>query len=169
MPEIHAGLRKAESSILTQIRTGRMGLASFLNRAKLLDFPSSNCQCGQAKETAAQIIAYCSRFAEQRRILTNPLTCRQDVKALVSSAAGEKSLVRWFLRLRILPQFLFAEELLRREEEEEEEGTPFRYSPTTEKTVESVQQIAARVFRPVEGFPSCKLSEVSHGLTAKSE
>src|SRR5215469_5797736 len=53
------GLRKAESSILTQIRTGRIGLAAFLNRARVPDFPSPMCQCGQAEETASHIIAYC--------------------------------------------------------------------------------------------------------------
>jgi len=81
-PEIHVGLRKAKSSILTQIRTGRVGLASFLNRARVPDFASSKCQCGQEEETAAHIIACCPRFAEQRRSLANPLTGRQDVQAL---------------------------------------------------------------------------------------
>ena len=93
-------------------------MASFLNRARVPGFPSPMCQCGQAEETAAHIIAYCPRFAEQRRSIANQLTGRQDVKALVSSAEGAKRLARWFLGLRILPQFLLAEELLR-----EEEGT----------------------------------------------
>ena len=35
--EIHVGLRKAESSILTQIWTGRIGLAAFLNRGRVPD------------------------------------------------------------------------------------------------------------------------------------
>jgi len=38
VPEIYNGLRKAESSILTQIRTGRIGLAAFLNKARVPDF-----------------------------------------------------------------------------------------------------------------------------------
>ena len=89
-PEIHVELRKAERSILTQIRTGWIGLASFHNRARVPDFSSPICQCGQAEETAAHIIVYCPRFVEQRRSLANPLTGRQDVQALVSSAEGAK-------------------------------------------------------------------------------
>ena len=121
MPEIHTGLKKAESSILTQIRTGRIGLASFLNRARVLDFPSPKCQCGRAEETASHIIAFCPCFEEQRSRLADPQTGRLDVKALVHSARGAKRLARWFLSLRILPQFHLAEELLREEERMEGE------------------------------------------------
>jgi len=113
-PEIHVGLRKAESSILTQIRTGRIGLAAFLNKARVPDFPSPKCQCGQAEETASHIIAYCPRFTAQRRNLTGP-SGHMDVRTLAGTVKGVKRLARWFLGLRILPQFRLAEELLREE------------------------------------------------------
>jgi hypothetical protein len=38
-----------------------------------------------------------------------------DLRSLVTKAEGVKRLARWFLRLRILPQFLFAEGLIYRE------------------------------------------------------
>ena len=114
-PKIHKELKKAESSILTQIRTGRIGLAAFLNKARVPNFPSPICQCGQAEETASHIIAYCPRFAEQRQGLA---VGHPDIKKLVSTAKGAQRLARWFLRLRVLPQFYYAEELLREEEEE---------------------------------------------------
>jgi hypothetical protein len=113
-PEIHVGLRKAESSILTQIRTGRIGLAAFLNRARVPDFPSPMCRCGQAEETASHVIAHCPRFTDQRRGLAGPAG-RTDVRTLVGTVKGGKRLARWFLGLRILPQFNLAEELLREE------------------------------------------------------
>ena len=114
-PKIHADLKKAESSVLTQIRTGRIGLAAFLNKARVPDYPSPKCQCGLAEETASHVIAYCPRFTEQRQSLAPG---RPNVKELVSSVEGAKRLARWFLRLRILPQFNLADELLREEEEE---------------------------------------------------
>lgn len=123
VPEIHVGLKKAESSMLTQIRTGRIGLACFLNKARVPEFPSPMCQCGQAEETASHIIAFCPRFSEQRRQLTDQSGDRLHVKALVDSAEGAKRLVRWFLRLRILAQFYLAEELLREEERIEREAS----------------------------------------------
>src|SRR5919197_2135830 len=103
------------------MRTGRIGLAAFLNKARLPDYPLLRCQCGRAEETAEHVIAYCPRFTEQRRSLAAD---RLDVKALTSTAEGAKRLTRWFLRLRILPQFHLAEELLREEEEGEEIGGP---------------------------------------------
>ena len=78
-PKIHKELKKAESSVLTQIRTGRIGLAAFLNKARVPNFPSPICQCGQAEETALYIIAYCPRFAEQRQGLA---VGRPDIKKL---------------------------------------------------------------------------------------
>jgi hypothetical protein len=110
--KIHEGLHKAESLVITQIRTGRIGLAAFLNKARVPEFPSPACQCGQAYETAKHIIAECPRFAEARRSLTEPGSNQVDVKSLVSKADRVQGLARWFLRLRILPQFHLAEELL---------------------------------------------------------
>ena len=80
------------------------------------NFPSPIYQCGQAEETASHIIAYCPRFAEQRQRLA---VGRLDVKKLVSTAKGAQWFTRWFLRLRVLPQFYYAEELLQEEEEKE--------------------------------------------------
>jgi len=42
-----------------------------------------------------------------------------DVRTLVRTVKGVKRLARWFLGLRILPQFHLAEELLREEVGEE--------------------------------------------------
>jgi len=118
-PKIHEGLKKAESSILTQIRTGRIGLASFLNRAKVPDFPTPMCQCGRAEETASHIIAFCPRFITQRDSLTSPPQGRLDIRTLVDTPEGAKRVGRWFLKLQILPQFRLAEELMREEERKE--------------------------------------------------
>ena len=45
-PKIHKELKKAESSVLTQIQTRRIGLVAFLNKVKVPNFPSSICQYG---------------------------------------------------------------------------------------------------------------------------
>ena len=65
----HKDLRKAESVVLTQIRTGWIDLAAFLNKMQVPDFLSFQCRCGQAQETAAHIILHCSLYAETRRRL----------------------------------------------------------------------------------------------------
>jgi len=45
----HAALCKAESAVITQIRTGRIGLAAFLNKARVPEVESPACQCGWAR------------------------------------------------------------------------------------------------------------------------
>ena len=47
--KLHAGLQKAESSVLVQARTGRIGLAKFLYNCNVLGILSTQCRCG-AKE-----------------------------------------------------------------------------------------------------------------------
>ena len=91
---LHWGLRKAESSALIQIRTGRIGLAAFLNKARVPGYPSPFCQCGQAPETASHIIAHCPRFTEARSQLRDPQTSLVDSKALVSRTDTVRRLMR---------------------------------------------------------------------------
>jgi hypothetical protein len=116
--KLHAKLRKAESSIITQIRTGRIGLAAFLNKAKVPGFPSPVCPCGSARETAAHVIAHCERFAELRRTLIDSRTRQIDIKGLVSKPEIVPKLAKWFIQLQILPQFALAGRLLYGGEEE---------------------------------------------------
>jgi hypothetical protein len=109
--KIHKDLKKAESAVLTQIRTGRIGLAAFLNKVRVPDYLSPACRCGQAHETAAHIIAHCQLYAEARRSLRGP-DMRMDVRSLVSTSEGARRLTKWVISLRILPQFNLAAELL---------------------------------------------------------
>ncbi len=122
--KLHAQLRKAESSIITQIRTGRNGLAAFLNKRRVQDFPSPICPCGQARETAKHVIVHCSRFTERRAALRDPRTGQLDVKKLVEDPGGAARLARWFMQLRILPQYFLAAELLYGDEGENEVEQP---------------------------------------------
>jgi hypothetical protein len=108
----HAALHKAESAVITQIRTGRIGLAAFLNQARVPGVESPACQCGWARETAAHIIAHCPRFAGARHQIADPHTGQVNIKSLTSSLEGVRRLAKWFIQLQILPQFNLAEELL---------------------------------------------------------
>ena len=95
--KIYAGLHKAESAVMTQIRTGRIGLTAFLNKARVPDFPSPVCQCGRARETAQHIIVHCDRSTAARNKLADPRTGGVNLKSLLSSAAGAQCLAKWFI------------------------------------------------------------------------
>src|SRR5437667_10125607 len=66
--KLQAQLQKAESSIITQIHTGCIELAVFLNKTRVPGFSSPVCPCGQARETAEHVIAHCNRFTGCRAV-----------------------------------------------------------------------------------------------------
>ena len=115
--KLHSGLHKAESVVITQIRTGCIGLAAFLNKARVPDFPSPVCQCGRARETVRHVILHCNRFMAARHKIADPRSRVVDLKSLLSCAAGARRLAQWFIQLQILPQFQLARELIYGEEE----------------------------------------------------
>jgi len=55
---LHEGLHKAESSIFTQIRTGKIGLADFLHRIGVPEATSPACACGYERETARHTLSF---------------------------------------------------------------------------------------------------------------
>ena len=115
---LHKNLRKAESAVLTEIRTGRIGLAAFFNKVWVPDYSSPSCRYGLAQETVTHVIAHC-QLSEARRSLRDPRTGLVDIKSLVGTAEGVRRLTEWFIRLRILPQFDLGSELLYEKGEEE--------------------------------------------------
>ena len=64
--KLHDQLRKAESTVLVQARTGRIGLASFLNKAQVLGVDSPSCRCEQGIETAKHLLLHCLIEQEHR-------------------------------------------------------------------------------------------------------
>ena len=67
--QLHTGLSKAQSSILTQVRTGKIGLVAFLCKRQVPGFPTPACSCGALWETAKHPVLDCPRFLQVRRSL----------------------------------------------------------------------------------------------------
>jgi hypothetical protein len=57
--KLHSGLQKAESSVLVQARTGRIGLAKFLYNRKVPGILSAQCRCEAGEETPRHMALYC--------------------------------------------------------------------------------------------------------------
>ena len=122
----HKGLCKHQSSLLTQIRTGKVGLRAFLFKRKVLDVATPWCQCDRGKETAAHLVLDCSKLLQQRtelQRLQQPLALHtyQDFIKATSQPRRARQLVHWLLSTRRFPEFCLTE-CYRREEEEEEEA-----------------------------------------------
>ena len=108
---LHAGLPKAHTSILTQIRTGKIGLAALLHRCRVPGFDSPACPCGWQWETAKHVILQCRRFTRERLVLRQ-LTATTDFQRLTSDHRAAAALAPWFLRLDLLSQFSWARDHL---------------------------------------------------------
>ena len=59
-------LQKHESSLLVQIRTGKIGLRAFLHSRRVPGVTSPGCECGAGRETALHLILECRDTISQR-------------------------------------------------------------------------------------------------------
>lgn len=69
-----SGLRKATASILIQLRTGRVGLAAYLNRINRCE--SARCGCDLGNQTINHILLECPLLQEERNWMRNALSDR---------------------------------------------------------------------------------------------
>src|SRR5258708_1500008 len=110
----HHDLRKHESSFLTQIRTGKVGLRSFLFERKVPDVATPRCPCGEGPETAAHLVLDCRDLAQRREELQRLLSPRildtyRDFAAATAKKKSAHTLVRWLLSTGRFPEFRLAE------------------------------------------------------------
>ena len=110
----HRGLRKHESSILTQIRTGKIGLKAFLHQRRVPDVLSPRCSCEEAAQTPQHLFLDCPETERERRELPELRTLR-DYEAQIRDPQTAGKLARWLLGLGRLRQFDLAESLRREE------------------------------------------------------
>lgn len=106
--KLHSKLRKAESTILIHMRTGRTGLAHFLHKAKVPGWDSGVCECGQALETPRHVLLYCPRERERRTEFGE----RADFVRLLDTPEGAGIASRWMIQSGRLRQFQVANSLL---------------------------------------------------------
>ena len=108
--KIHSKLRKAESSVLIQLRTGRIGLAHFLNKARVPEFDTGQCRCGHGAETPRHLLLYCPE-EEDRREQLGPRAVRSFVR-LLNTQDGAAVAAKWVIQSGRLRQFEVASSLL---------------------------------------------------------
>jgi hypothetical protein len=65
--KLHIGLRKAESSVLVQARTGRIGLVKFLYNRGVPRILSAQSRCRMGEETPRHMALYCAEEADRRQ------------------------------------------------------------------------------------------------------
>lgn len=111
----HKLLRKHESSLLIQIRTGRIGLRQFLFSRNVPGVTSPFCRCEEGYETATHLFLFCPELRSSRRQLENdlgrPLRTLPDLVRETNRPEGAATLVRWLLTQHRLSEYRVAEQI----------------------------------------------------------
>jgi hypothetical protein len=99
------GLRKATSSVLIQLRTGKIGLAGYLSKINARDSP--RCDCNLGNQTVPHVLLECPLLQEERQIMRGGLC-----EAGVSMHLGTDELLQQLPARPILAQFMLSSKLL---------------------------------------------------------
>jgi Reverse transcriptase (RNA-dependent DNA polymerase) len=102
-PEIHSKVSKATSSLITQIRTEKIGLNAFLTDRRVPD-KQATCTCGWLRQTAKHILVFCPEFAGRRDSLFEAAGT-SDYSVIVATARGAKAAATWLQHTGLLPQY----------------------------------------------------------------
>ena len=63
--QLHKRIKKPVTALITQMRTGKIGLRAFLFARKLAD--NSKCECGHRSQTVRHVLSDCRKFTRLRR------------------------------------------------------------------------------------------------------
>lgn len=91
----HNGIRRPLSSLITQLRTGKIGLAHYLHKIQRRDSP--RCPCSQGIQTVRHVLTECSRTQDLRKEV---LGRTHDVRKILKDPALARSAAILMLRGR---------------------------------------------------------------------
>jgi ribonuclease HI len=83
--QLHADLSKAESALLVQMRTEKIGLKDFLFNHRVPGFHNARCHCGERRQTVAHVLLSCHHYKELRRQELGHLPGRSNLRAILST------------------------------------------------------------------------------------
>lgn len=106
---IHKTLKRAQSSIATQIRSGHVGLNSYLYRRQVPGIESPRCQCGYQSQNVKHMIMQCPRWAEGRAEIWRKAKIR-SFQAMMDNPEDVKRITQWILDKGWMEQFRLTEE-----------------------------------------------------------
>ena len=98
--QLYKNRTKPFSSILIQLRTGKIGLNDFLHRARVPNIEAL-CECKEEEETIGHFLFKCPRWREQRTLLNGLKT----VKEALEGRENSEKVVKYLLATGRLEQF----------------------------------------------------------------
>lgn len=107
---LNRGLHKAQSSLATQLSTGKIGLNGFLYLRKVPDHPSPRCEECNVWESPRHVTVFCRRYSDRRWELREG--GHLDFNELMTTRGGLNRLTKWWLRIERLGMYSVANDLI---------------------------------------------------------
>jgi hypothetical protein len=102
---LHQLLRKPETALAVQLRTGKNGFNAFLYPARVPSLLSPLCSCGLGHQTAKHIIIHYRNFSAARHALRDNQGHLPDFKQLLTTPTGLQKVTKWVIQRGILGQY----------------------------------------------------------------
>lgn len=101
--DLHTGLRRAASSAIVQLQTGKVALAGYLGTFGAME--TTQCSCGEGRQDTEHILVACPNHEELRNEVLWETSRETDYRRILSQALLVRKAAKYILATCLLGQF----------------------------------------------------------------